>query len=295
MNKKCMSSIKGNVDAVEKMSAIDIFEKSYDDNGCVIFNMNSISFQELLSKIEVFSTSKSDTDFIDADEFISNIIAKNDGSFSCFRPSQRCLQLDSDTLQAIADVTTTRQHELTGSNICIALPGLANECSTCLAIPISQEFMTKNPPDFKTLANNEKFAHFRIALRKTITDTHSTRNLHIDVGSTLLGASLSMLFLEALEMFTKDMNNKPEEDSNVQMIIRGLLGFTLTTMASGVNGQVKGWDIFNDETAVPITMESWKIYQRIMLQARLADWITPKVMKNYNKITSDFVSVHNSK
>jgi len=69
----------------------------------------------------------------------------------------------------------------------------------------------------------------------------------------------------------------------------------LTTMASGVSGQVKGWDLFDNGTSFPSTMESWRVYQRIMLQARLADWITPKVLKNFNKITSVFVAELNPK
>jgi hypothetical protein len=215
--------------------------------------------------------------------------------FACFTPSKRCLQLDGDTLQTIAEVTISREHDLFGSEKCIALPGLASECRTCLAIPISQEFMSKIPPDFRSLANNPKFAYFRIALRQTISKANSTRDLEIDESSTLLGASLAIVILEALEMFTKDIIVKPEEGSNVQMIIRGLLGFILTTMASGVSGQVKGWDLFDNGTSFPSTIESWRVYQRIMLQARLADWITPKVLKNFNKITSVFVAELNPK
>jgi hypothetical protein len=41
-------------------------------------------------------------------------------------------------------------------------------------------------------------------------------------------------------------------------------------------------------------MESWKVFQRLMIQTRLADWITPKVLKNYKKITVVFVSLQDS-
>lgn len=288
------ATIKSNVDAVENMSASEIFKESFDENGCIILNLN-IGFIRLLQKIQDFTKVKSDTGYIDTNEFVSKIISMNDGSFACFTPSQRCLQLDADTLQTIAEVTISRKHELFGSEKCIAIPGLASESRTCLPIPISKEFMSKIPPDFKSLANHPKFAHFRIALRQTISKANSTRDLEIDESSTLLGAVIAIVFLEALEIFTKDIVTKPEEGSNVQLIIRGLLGFILTTMASGVNGQVKGWDLFDNKTSFPITMESWKIYQRIMIQARLADWITPKVLRNFNKITSVFVAELNPK
>jgi hypothetical protein len=289
------ATIKSNVDAVTQMSANDIMESVYDENGCVIINIDCMRFNRLLDEVVRFEESKKSDqpNFIDSNEFIAQQIGKNDGLFTCLRASERCLFLDTPTYQTVAEVTSNRIHGLSGSTKCVVIPGLANECGTCIGIPLSQEFMTNTPPEFKTLGLLPKFANLRIALRKTTKEAHSSRDKNIDESSTVLGAGFSMIFLEALEMFTKDLTSPPEENSNVMMIIRGLLGFILTTMASGVNGQMMGWDIFGDGSSVPTTIESWKVYQRIMLQARLAGWITPELMKKYRKVTSRAVAMFN--
>lgn len=280
-------AIKSNVEAVKHLSINDIITKSFDNNGCVILNIKFTKLQRILHRLQDFS--ERNDNFIDSNEFVSQNILY----FDCFEPSQRCLNLDNETLQTVVEITSDKIHELTGNGKCIALPGMASECNTCFAIPLSEEFMNKNPPDFKNLANNPKFAHFRITLRETIVQANSSRTFNLDPSSTLLGATISMIILQALEKFTKDMTSPAEENSNVQKIIRGLLGFVLTTMASGVNGQINAYELFDNATSVPKSIESWKIYQRIMLQARFAGWINHKILAKYKKVTSRFISVFN--
>ena len=281
-------TIKNNVSDVLSMSPSAIFESSLDENGVIVLNINITKFKDVLKMMSEFHRSGREDfgSFVSSEKFVS----KPEVCFDCLDVSTRAQILDDETIKVIAEVTNERVHDLTGCSGCVALPSMDSEYRTCIPIPLGNEFMTAVAPDFKNLANDKKFASFRISLRNTISQAHSTREFQIPADSTLLGTVTCMIVLESLETFTQGMSGLPEEGSTRQQVIRGLLGFVLTTMASGVNGQLKCWEVFSDKPSVPESLKSWQITQRIMLQARLAGWITPKVLKQYKNITKNYIA-----
>ena len=281
--------IKDNVKNATNMSSTDIFKAAFDENGAVILNLEYSRFSKVLRQVSNFT--KLSVGFISSDKFIDENV-----EFNCTNLNARCRQLDTETLHSVVEICEGKVHDLSGSVNCVALPGLASEGRTSIPIPLSSEFMTKTYPEFKSLANNPKFSCFRINLRGTISDAVSSREFNISKDSTVLGASISMIVLEALESFTEPMNNVIlEEGSTAQQIARGLLGFVLTTMASGVNGQFGAWEVFDDARWIPSSMKCFKICQRLMLQARLVGWVTPKVLNKYLKTYSRFIEESASK
>lgn len=283
INKKAI--IKKNVTDVKKMSLHEIFENALDENGAIILNIDTTKLRNVLVQLSKFNIENM-KGYISSEKFVSN----QDIDFNCLNVSTRSQILDDEIIKVIAEVTKLIVHNLQGSSYCIALPSTDYEYSTCIPIPLRKEFMTSVAPDFKKLANDINFASFRISLRNTIANANSTRDLKIPEDSTLLGTIICMIVLESLETFTKEMSGPPEEGSTRQEIIRGLLGFVLTTMASGINGQLKCWEVFSKKPSIPETLKSWKITQRIMLQARFAGWITPKILRKYKIITKNYIA-----
>ena len=74
-------------------------------------------------------------------------------------------------------------------------------------------------------------------------------------------------------------------------LIRGSLGFLLTIAASGMNSQMKFWELFerNPKCAYPPTKNIWEIYQRVMRIALLAGWVTKGVLRKWIKINGLYV------
>jgi hypothetical protein len=142
-----------------------------------------------------------------------------------------------------------------------------------------------------------EFAHFRIILRNTFVKAHSSRDLQIPADSTLLGASICMAVLECIEDLTNGITKPPEEGSTMCQIIRGSFGFLLTIAASGMNSQMKFWELFerNSKCSHPPTINIWRIYQRVMRIGRLAGWVTKGVFEKFKKINALFVMYDQSK
>ena len=283
--------IVNNVNVTNSMTK-EIFTKEITNNAdeVIILNLNYSKFYNILTYIDYYSKTQHGL-FIDSNKFIE--LYYNEFK-NCLFLNERCVTLSNDDYECIIEFADSKFKRLIGSKLSLTLPAIATEYDTTLPIPIYHLFSNITNPDninWKSLANEPIIAHYRIALRKTITEATDI-DLDISVDSTLLGASICMLVIDCLENIISDLKNPPSDDGNLLKIIRGLFGFLLTLMASGVNSQLKIWEIFdlNCPLTIPTTFNNYIIYQRIMRIARMAKWITPNIINRYINVTKNFIA-----
>lgn len=89
----------------------------------------------------------------------------------------------------------------------------------------------------------------------------------------------------------------PDEDSSELRVVRGLLGLLFTTAASGMNSQIKFWEIFSDGafSYVPDTMEELELYKRVLTVSCFAGWVSEYTLQRYQKLVGQVLAGENCK
>lgn len=272
--------ISQNVYDALNSSIEEIIEKCFsDDAGVVFMNVDPHKLQDILRSIqEQHRSSEQAGESISTEKFVATHSVSD--KLTCLKVDNRCTVLDGDTVGILYQVTNEREHPCKGEKT-VVLP--SNQGGSIMGICLFDEYMTDKIPNLRALSQDSKIAMHRIKLREAVSKALCCRGISIPNDSILLGASLSIVVLSCLEEFTASMKDPPEDGSTSQQIVRGLLGFVLTTMASGVNGQFPSWKIFSSEKGPlsPETFESFKITKRVVKQALLAGWMDDLAKKRF--------------
>jgi hypothetical protein len=290
--------IMSNVNVALDMPLGDFFEKlesSCSTDGIIIASLEPGAFVKILEEITKHNTDhKGET--IVSSKFgfhLSKILQRN-----MLKPNHRCPKLDADVFADCA-VAMMKQgsaiYEFAYVEGSLVLCGICHEPLT-LPLPMFEQLCGLSNPyvSWKELANDAMISTWRIKFRSTLT---KLRDFDIKSDCTCLGASISLMLLVLIENYVSSKTSIPDEDSSELRVVRGLLGLLFTTAASGMNSQIKFWEIFSDGpfSYVPDTMEELELYKRVLNVSCFAGWVSEYTLQRYKKLVGQVLAGENCK
>lgn len=286
-----------NVSEALVMRLEDFFEKlesSCITDGIVIASLEPGAFVKILEEITKYNTEhKGET--IVSSKFgfnLSKILERN-----MLKPNPRCPKLDADVFSACADAMMKQGSDYEFSNVpgSLVLRGICHGPMT-LPLPMFEQLCGLSNPYvlWKELANDSMISAWRIKFRSTLT---KLRGFDIKSDCTCLGASISLMLLVLIENYVSSKTSIPDEDSSELRVVRGLLGLLFTIAASGMNSQIKFWEIFSDGpfTYIPDTMEELDLYKRVLTISSYAGWVSEYTLQRFQKLVGQVLAGENCK
>jgi hypothetical protein len=289
---KRKSHIKKNVSetlSMNKNVLISEITNNTKNHGVVICNFNSDEFFNCLRNVSLDQ------------HYIDNFISKNYNRFKLIKQNIRCSLLDADCYESVVESSENTYRPFSGSKLCCVLPLIGNTddgTNASLPIPLFDDLVNVNDPysiNWREKCNESHIAHFRIAMRSTFLEAICTREIQISKDSKSYGGMLCVLLLEYVESFVSTLNNIPDDGSTVLYIIRGLLGFTLTFMASGLKSHIGVCDLFSQNCElnnIPSTVKIYDIYIRVLKLCKYAKWNVQKAIIKMKIISKKFVQLN---
>lgn len=287
--------IKKNVSEALAMSSSEICDEivsSCQKEGVVLFNVNG---NKLIDGLREMNSNTPTDGFIDAEE----IISKSYGLLkeSIFTPNVRCPQLDADTYSTVSSVSKNIHRGFSAAKQSLTLPTFGSvgphDVAT-MVVPLYDQFVDVVNPyeiNWAEKCNDPVIAHFRIALRNTFVTATECREFSFTPDSVVIGSALCLHILSFIEHYVRDVlgGNIPSEGSSTLKIMRGSVGFLLTFMASGTNGQLSAWELFspNTKAKLPTTMKMYDVYVRLLKIIPYCGWnqsIATKKLQNISKM-----------
>lgn len=297
--------IKKNVGETLKMDNEELAEEvanSCKKEGVVIFNVNGESVVQNIRKLCQDRLNLANG-YIDSDLLISTNYGLIN-AVNSFAPNERTPLLDGLTYSTIASVTKDKKRGFSFSPQSLTLPIIGQTkfgFVASLILPMFDRFVELTDPysvNWKEVCNEPEIAHFRIALRNTFVCSTECRDFSAKPDSVEIGAMLCLNILGYIENYIKlVLNNKIPSDQTVPLrIMRGSMGFLLSFMASGVNGQLKAWELFNTEgrTSIPTSVENFDIYFRLLKVVPYCKWDQKQATKKLRSVAKYFIQKRNN-
>jgi hypothetical protein len=300
---KRKNDIKKNVSDVLHMKTEEIVAEqaaACDEHGFIVCNFSTAHMLQILTDLNNSVKAVTDGAYYEITDFIKGSYDK----MHSFTLNDRCAILDGTTYAAICDIVRDKTRPFSGSGLELTLPTIGSQdgmsyADGVLPLPLYSSLVKVTDPyiAWNELANNSDIAHYRIALRNMLVKATCSRDFSVPADSKGLGAMMGLVLLDLLEQITQPLSSTSALDEGDSMLtmIRGLLGFILTLMASGVSGQLTAWELFKPENkgfSVPDSVELYDVYLRLMKVARFARWNLGMANRRLMYISRKFLSTH---
>ena len=214
-------------------------------------------------------------------------------------PHQNLLNIDKQimdnmTTLALLDFTQDiKDHPLACQTLSLSLPeNYDNHHNSGLIFLLFDKFVEMADPsiDWVAEANKEYIAKIRILMRNTFVNANINRqsNIVINPASQDLGWLIIEITLQTLEiMASRRQSEITSEDFNDQFcqIQRGLFGFLLTTMASGMKPLTFAYKLVKkDRPEIPSTPYEWHVYNRMVKLFPFTGWNIDDLKNNVKRL-----------
>lgn len=236
---------------------------------------------------------------------IKNFVKVAYDNMQAIVPNKRCIALDGLTYSSISEIVSNKHKPFSGSGLDLVLPIIGDndgfsENDGTLPIPLYSKLVKISNPylPWNDLANDPIIAHYRIALRNMLIKATCSRDFEIPVDNRGLGAMCCIVLLRLLEDYVSPISSENismmKEGDTTLNTIRGLLGFILTFMASGVNSQITAWELFRSDNklSVPDNVEIYDVYIRLLKVAKYAKWDLNLANKKMAVVSKKFLVAH---
>jgi hypothetical protein len=296
---KRKNDIKKNVTDVLNMKTEEIVEEqasACDAHGFIICNFSTFSMLHILNQLNDSIKAVTDGAYCGITDFIKTSY----DNMHTFSLNDRCALLDGTTYAAICDIVHEKTRPFSGSGLELTLPPIgSHDQDGVLPLPLYSKLVKIVDPyvAWNNIANDSEIAHYRIALRNMLVKANCSRHFVVPADSKGLGAMMCLVLLDLLEHMVRPLSltTQLDEGDSMLVMIRGLLGFILTLMASGVDGQLTAWELFKPENksfSVPESIELYDVYLRLMKVARFARWDLTMANRRLMYISKKFLATH---
>ena len=300
---KRKNDIKKNVTDVLSMKTEEIVAEqaaACDEHGFIVCNFSTGHMLQILNDLNDSIKAVTGGAYYEITDFIK----KSYDKMHSFTLNDRCAILDGTTYAAICDIVRDKIRPFSGSGLELTLPAIGSQdgmsyADGVLPLPLYSSLVKVTNPyiAWNELANNSDIAHYRIALRNMLVKATCARDFSVPADSKGLGAMMGLVLLDLLEQITHPLSSTSalSEGDSMLTMIRGLLGFILTLMASGVTGQLTAWELFKPENksfSVPDSVELYDVYLRLMKVAQYARWDLGMANRRLMYISRKFLATH---